>query len=259
MTREIEELAENFWRAAGKKEPYPRSLENAVGWALPLAIVKVPRLGVGVVRDWLTRRGIIGICEQPDRALRACLIARFGYGIVFIDATDPDDERRFSLAHEVAHFILDYLQPRRIVIRTFGESIVDVLDGIRKPTPEERLSGVLRGVVIGPYTSLMGRASDNVIEDIVTLDSETSADRLALELLAPQTAVYARLRHAGLDFGSKTAPDDVMTLLTTHFGLPKPIARVYGTIMVYRRRSSASFSEWLGIQPGCRTLRRRPE
>ncbi len=255
MTRAIEGLAEGFWHAAGVKESYPRSLEKAVAWALPLAIVKVPGLSVCGVQDWLRSRGIVGLCEQSDRVLRACLVARFGYGMVFIDGTDSEDDQRFSLAHEVAHFILDYLQPRRMAIQAFGDSILGVLDGARRPTPEERLSGVLKGVVTGPYMTLMGRAEDNSIEEAVTLDSESLADQLAFELLAPQRAAYDKMRQARLSFDREQAPEEATILLATYFGLPRPIARIYATALVYRKRSTASFREWLGVPPRCRTLR----
>src|SRR3989344_4398370 len=131
MTIDLEKLAEDFWSAVGGKQSYPRSLENSVGWALPLAIIKLPHLGVRAVEDWLHRRGMTGFCELADHQLRACLIARFGYGIVLIDATDPEDEQRFSLAHELAHFILDYLKPRQTALAALGGDVLDVLDGIR--------------------------------------------------------------------------------------------------------------------------------
>ncbi|MCI0400287.1 MAG: ImmA/IrrE family metallo-endopeptidase [Gammaproteobacteria bacterium] len=247
MTIDLEKLAEDFWSAVGGKESYPRSLETSVGWALPLAIVKLTHLGVRAVEDWFHRRGMTGFCELTDRQLRACLVARFGHGIVLIDATDPEDEQRFSLAHELAHFILDYLKPRQTALAALGSDVLDVLDGLRKPTPQERLSGVLRGLVIGSYTNLMDRTTHNSIADINTLDSETMADRLALELLAPLRATYAKMGTAAIDFRNGNATTDTTALLLTHFGLPARIARSYATMLVYRRRSKPSFREWLGI------------
>jgi Zn-dependent peptidase ImmA (M78 family) len=39
-------------------------------------------------------------------------MARAGHGFISLDGSDADDERRFSLAHELAHFLLDYQDPR---------------------------------------------------------------------------------------------------------------------------------------------------
>ena len=127
--QEIIVRAGRFWRLAGQVEPFPRLLERAIAWALPLTLVKLPRLSFPDLRAWLTQRDIPFIFSHSDRCLRACLIAKAGSGIVFLDGSDPDDERRFSLAHEVAHFILDYLEPRERGIELLGAAGLEVLDG----------------------------------------------------------------------------------------------------------------------------------
>src|SRR6188768_3276518 len=91
--------ADRFWRCAGVCETFPRSLERAVLWAVPLAVMKLPRLGLSELRTWLRHRGQSVSLDGPDRPLRACLIARNGRGIVVLDGTDTEDERRLSLAH----------------------------------------------------------------------------------------------------------------------------------------------------------------
>jgi Zn-dependent peptidase ImmA (M78 family) len=164
-----------------------------------------------------------------------------------LDAADPEDEQRFSLAHEISHFVLDYLSPRQKALAALGNDILDVLDGARKPTPQERLSGVLRGVIVGPYTNLMDRGTDNSIADVSTLDSETMADQLALELLAPSRVAYTQIRAAAIDLNSRNATTDTTNLFSTRFGLPARIARSYAAMLVQRRRSTPSFREWLGI------------
>jgi len=106
--QEIAARADIFWQLAGDVEPFPRSLERAIAWALPLTLVKLPHLNIRNLRVWLDQFDIPCMFSHLDRDLRACLVAKLGRGIIFLDGSDPDDERRFSLAHEVAHFILDY-------------------------------------------------------------------------------------------------------------------------------------------------------
>lgn len=50
---------------------------------------------------------------------------------VLLDDADTPAEQRFSLAHEVAHFLLDYLQPREATRRKLGETALEVVDGLR--------------------------------------------------------------------------------------------------------------------------------
>ena len=44
-------------------------------------------------------------------ALAGFLYAHRGNGIIFIEETDPEERRKFSLAHELGHFINDYYRP----------------------------------------------------------------------------------------------------------------------------------------------------
>lgn len=240
--------AEKFWDQAGIFEPFPRFLERAVAWALPLTVVKLPRLGLLELRDWLERRNIFFSLTIPNRRLRACLIARVGYGFIFLDGSDADDERRFSLAHELAHFILDYLDPREKVLEFLGDAGHEILDGQRAPTAEERLRGVLHSVKLNIYLHLMERTSTGIVERFQVLKAEDRADRLALELLAPQKSVLARLAEKGVDWRSATAHTLVRETLMQEFGLPEAVAEPYGQMLVMHQQQPTSFRQWLGVK-----------
>lgn len=246
--QEIFDRAEKFWSQAGITEPFPRFLERAVAWALPLTVVKLPRLGLLELRNWLEQRNIFFTLEIPNRRLRACLIARVGYGFIFLDGSDADDERRFSLAHELAHFLLDYLDPRAKVLELLGDAGYEILDGQRAPTAEERLRGVLHGVQLNSYLHLMERTSKGLVERFQVLEAEDRADRLALELLAPKETVLARLAENGVDWRSASVPTLVLETLRQGFGLPEAVAERYGQILVMRQQQPASFRQWLGVK-----------
>src|SRR5207253_2652044 len=120
-----------------------RNLERAVALALPVTVVKLPRLHITSVGEWLIARGrkINMNFGTFDRPLRGCVIAWRGHAIIFVDGGDPEDEQRFTIAHEIAHLLLDYFIPRRRATASLGAQIGDVLDGLRPATAEERFVG----------------------------------------------------------------------------------------------------------------------
>ncbi len=238
--------AEHFWARAGRSEPFPRDLETTVSWALPVAIVKLPRLTLGQTRVWMTSRGVCPPVATADRPLRACLVARAGRGMVLLEGSDPADERRMSLAHEVAHFLLDYLGPREKALKALGEGARGLLDGVRAPTPEERLAGVLADLNLGTYTHLIERSGAGAVDHMAVIESEDRADRLALELLAPRQAVLARLAgQLPTREASGAAVEAAQRVLIRDFGLPLVPARRYAEVVV-AGVGPRSIRDWIG-------------
>ena len=246
--RETEAWAIKFWRLAGHIEPFPRSLERSMSWALPLILVKLNGLSVLQVRRWLAEKRLRTVCSSQNRPLEACLVAARGHGIVFLDDRDAPDRQRFALAHEIAHFLVDYLGPRRRAIETLGESVREVLDGHRAATIGERVSGVLRGVPLDSFTHLMERSSSGAVRSLKVLTAEDRADSLALELLAPRDTVLARLRAVGIRWQDAAAASTVEETLVHEFGLPVGAARSYSHMLAMAHRTPRSFREWFKSQ-----------
>lgn len=209
----VTELAAAFWAAAGVAEPFPRALRHAAVVAFPLTVKELPGLRFAAARDWLRRRGVERPLPVGDRPLRACLAVERGGGFIFLEADDPEDERRFSLAHELAHYLRDYWQPRRDAARAFGETILDVFDGLRPPTPAERMNALVRRVPVGFHTHLLGRDAEHAA-------AEREADLLAYELLAPAGEIPPGLRG-----------DDLVRELRGRFGLPTAHAARYAALL----------------------------
>lgn len=221
------ELAGAFWENAGESESFPRDLRRPIARALPLSLIYLPGLRVSAIDDWLRRQGIPCGLAVPDRPLRACLVAHGSHGAIFLDGSDPNDEQRFSLAHELAHFLHDYWDPRRQAADRYGSQVLEVFDGVRAAEPEERVHALLALVPIGFQVHLMDRAPDGSIPIEAIDDSERSADRLALELLVPYDAVSADL--ALLPITERAG--GAVALLTERYGLPGSIARQYARLL----------------------------
>ncbi len=245
----VGELAAQFWVDAGGPAPFPRDLRPAIAWALPVSVVPINELRVAAIDRWLHRRSI-STAAVPDRPLRAALVARSGQGFIFLEADDPPDELRFSLAHELAHFLRAYWQPRQRVLARLGPDSRAVLDGERPPTRVERIDSLLSRTPLGYYVHLMNRLADGALASPAIARAEREADLLAWELLAPAEVVGAGPnplapfppREGGTgDRGSRSSPFpgreggeggrsgllDLQQRLVEHFGLPPAQAARY--------------------------------
>ncbi|HEY8284678.1 MAG TPA: ImmA/IrrE family metallo-endopeptidase [Chloroflexota bacterium] len=238
------EMADSFWEDAGNDESFPRGLRRAIASALPLTVVLLPRLRVAGIDAWLSEQAIRCQLGFPDRPLRACLVARHGQGIIFLDGTDPDDEQRFSLAHECAHFLRGYWQPRRVAVDRLGPAVVEVFDGDRPAHPDERLHALLARVAIGFHVHLMDRTAEGGFASVAIDAAERDADLLAYELLAPSAFVLASIGSgSSLDRRATMAAD-----LTHGYGLPARVAARYAAILVPRADRPDSLMHRLGLR-----------
>jgi hypothetical protein len=175
----------------------------------------------------------------PDRPLRGCLVAFRGRGLVFVEGNDDATEIQLTLAHEAAHFLCHYVAPRDDAIARLGPQILEVLDGIRAPTNEERLAGVLRGCPIGQYRHLMSRNHTGAVLSVDVERAETEADLVALELLAPADAVARLCRQ------QKGHVDEMIALgvLKREFQIPSWGAKLQAQVVI--RRHGGRRSAWL--------------
>lgn len=210
------ELAERFWESAGPPPPFPRDLRSAVTYRTTLSIVNRPELSLSQVVQYLDRLHLPVPFRGLNRPLRAALYCWHGSGFLFLDSNDPPAERRFSIAHEVAHYLRDFDDLRRRAVRAIGPVALEILDG-RPPTLHERIAALLRKLSLGPHAHLMSRTGHRPAGD-EEREAEQRADQLAFELLAP----------AGL-LADETDLSVLVARLETEFGLPSVAAREYAS------------------------------
>jgi len=214
---EAAKIAEEFWQELSPLKKFPRDIEAAVTMRLPAGILKLPQLTGSTVADWLRGRRLLVTIPIERRPLMGCLVAYRGHGIIFLCGADERDEQRLTIAHEAAHLLHDYLVPRNRAINLFGPSITEVLDGFRPATPSERVEAVLEGVLIGAHVHVLPRTDFGWDSEPAVLASESGADALAMELIAPalcRGALIAKL------VAQKKSMEDVCGALAIHFGIP---------------------------------------
>src|SRR5262249_31059604 len=146
-------------------------------------------------RGWLWQRGTRLPLGVPDRSLAGCIVAYRGRAGMFLEERLSAAETRVVLAHELAHYLADYEQPRARVTRRLGPEVLAALDGERPPTTAEGLAATLTGVALNVHAHYMDRDFDP--GRLTATDRvEQAANDLACELLAPRREVLARV--AGL-------------------------------------------------------------
>jgi hypothetical protein len=152
-TRLAKQLVDDFWERVGFQEPFPRTLERAIMSTTPVFVVKVHRrrLDTGYIRDWLREREVSLPAPWKQRRLDGCLVAYRGEAAIFLDGTLSPDDARVIIAHEFGHFLAEYEWPRMRAWRRLGDSVVEILDGARQPTPNERIAATLADVQLGVY------------------------------------------------------------------------------------------------------------
>ncbi|MHB8598483.1 MAG: ImmA/IrrE family metallo-endopeptidase [Ktedonobacteraceae bacterium] len=241
----IENTAQEFWTLAGEVSnlPLPRNIKAAIVLAVPLELYPVPVLRVNHVVDWMRRVQLTHAIRGRNRRLHGCLLADHGQGAIFFDADDSEAEQRFTLAHELAHFLLDYLHPRERALTALGASILPVLDGERAPTVEERLHAVLSAVPLGVMSHVMERP-DTGLPATFVIAIEDRADRLALELLAPTQVLATLMQSATAPKGFELRLVFLTRLLVQSYGLPEEIAATCARYIL-TQMGEPTFRDWL--------------
>ena len=234
----LHQAIEAFW-AGEPSDLFPRDLELEAITRLPLALVELPSLRTDGVAEWLAEHDSPLEIHVAPRPLRAALIAYGGVGVIFIDAMLDPGERLVGIAHEIAHFLNDYLVPRDEVERTTPD-LVEVLDGLRSPTRDDALTALLAHVPVGVHTHLLSRTTRGEYGSMETERSEDRAARVAWELVAPQQAVADAAGDLSNEF-------IVVRTLQSRFGLPGEAARAYARYLAEATNGGDNFDRRFGF------------
>jgi hypothetical protein len=220
---ELERRAAEFWADTDLADSFPRNIEQAIALKLPVTVVKLPILTIRTIARWLQRHNHRPVFPSYRPDLMGCLYADGGHGFVFLCGADEPEEQRLTLAHDIAHFLVDYWWPRLFVIQTMGVSIIDVLDGHRPARTRERASAILARVRLCPHWHLLPRHGADPDSDGHIACVEDRADNLGRELVAPRSRILQLLR--ALPPRQRADADAACGALATFFGIPPYVFR----------------------------------
>lgn len=243
----IIQVAKAFWKKAGGNNLFPCDITGAVNLALPIDIVSLSELSLSKIQDWLTKRKVFLDLEIDDRLLHGFILISRGTGFIFVNGTDTEEERRYTIAHEASHFLLDYKLPRESAVKKLGEGILEVMDGYREPTIEERINGTLTAVSIKPYIHLLEKVGDGTFNNTEILNSENDADELALELLAPNAIVIKDTNPNRNKISFYDFKNQCYLILRSKYLIPDSIAEAYSSKLAYVATGAPSLLSKLGF------------
>ncbi|HYO69302.1 MAG TPA: ImmA/IrrE family metallo-endopeptidase [Archangium sp.] len=214
--------------------PSLSELLEKIRMVLPIGLVAMPGLTCGMAREWLDSKGRAhGGLPRTSRRLHGCMVAHAGKGVLFYDDQDDALQQRFTLVHEVAHFVLDHHLPRDHALRTLGEEIRPALNGTHARAPHQALFLTLQRIPSGVQVRFIERNASGDPCTGKAMESELRADRLTYELLAPAREALPLVRNLGQQEAERE--------LASRFGLPMREARAYVRLLLARQPSRRPF------------------
>jgi len=250
-------VAREFWSASGVSPEPPYDISGAVSLIFPIDIVQLSELSTGKIDQWFASKNINIQTHVKDRYLHGFVVFSQGSGFMFIDGTDDEQERRYTVAHEISHFLLDYKIPRDRIIKKLGKAVEEVLDGIREPTPTEMIEGIIKHVAVKPFTHLLEKEGDGSFQSLQIYHSENNADALALELLAPANLLKVETLKGKRKLSFADFYKACRELTENRYKLPSRIADEYAKQLAYKMTGGTSIIDKLGFS--CRTFRKATE
>jgi hypothetical protein len=188
--------------------PAPRSvivpLARLVG-SYNLACVELPHLtGVTILQELARRGGVLAPRDPlPSGPLAGFLYAVGGYGSIFVHAPDPVARRRFTIAHELGHYLLHF-RPLQAALDT-PTAPVELVDLLVAAAREDEDAELPQGAVLIPRPG----AQEALLPPLNQMEAE--ANQFAAEVLMPESLVRTLTGRYQRAFGA----DDLVRRLAT--------------------------------------------
>lgn len=238
--------ADWFWKRAGGRGGFPADIGYAAMSALEVYVEEVAGLTTGAVDRRTVSIGSATPGSIGERALHGCLLVGRNGAAIFVEKNDGKLEKRFTIAHEVAHFILEIQRFQERAARKLGPDFIDVLQGIREATPAERVDAWLHNVRADTFVHFMDRTPSGGYGCVRIRDAECNADDLAVEILAPRLELTDALSSLGRT-GFSESINMAQRIAVQRFGLPATISQWYATRVVWQLKGGPSTAERFGF------------
>lgn len=160
-----------------------------------LVCVELPKLTSRTATEYMRRgRGSVTSTQDSvdDVALAGYLHISPNFGGIFVNETDPVTRRRFSIAHELGHYVrhfrpvLEYLKRRGELLTV---SVADSFSGDEKDAQDGAEETTQQGSR-GPISFSDPTVATGLLPPYERMERE--ADEFAAELLMPEDAVRAQ-------------------------------------------------------------------
>lgn len=191
-----------LYRAAGVRLPSAAAcvapLRGLVA-GLFLDCVELPQLTIRAVADYLSQYGIsVAPSGDDDRAkLAGYLHVSMSIGFIFVNQPDRVTRRRFSVAHELGHYVM-HLRPVLDELKRRGEPLTISVTDI----PRLAGAGALKsdGESEEGFQGQVSTSDDSVVSGLLPPadQMEAEADDFASELLMPSAVVRELASQEGL-------------------------------------------------------------
>jgi len=244
---EIERIAREFWSTVDQNYHENYDIISAVDTSPTIDLIKIKNLSISKIEEWLIAIGLKDNFDIPDRRLHGVLIIKGDSVAMFIEDDENPIQQRFTVAHEVSHYLLDYQIPKEKAILALGKEIEDVLNGNLPANNTQLALSVIKGINIDPYSFLIEKTGNGSFEDWKNFNSENEADYLALELLAPRIRIINETFSSTKRLSYSQFTRKSQEILIEKYRIPSDIARQYASQLAYSVTSGPSFLDKMGF------------
>ncbi len=244
---QIERIAREFWSTINPEYRDNFDILGAVEASLTINLIKIQDLGLRKIEDWSKARNISVKIDANDRNVHGILFITDGTVLMFVEEEGDEIQQRFTIAHEVSHFLLDYKIPRERALLEFGTEIEEVLNGNLEATHSQLVTSMIKGINLEPYSFLIEKTGNGSFLSWSNFNAENEADYLALELLAPRAKIINETVSSARRLTYSQFTKKSQEILIDKYRIPSEVARQYASELAYSITNGPSFLDKLGL------------
>ena len=151
-----------------------------------LTITELPQLTRQAAANFLLQHGVVlepGGAASHD-ALAGFLYVSMHFGSMFVEQDDPVVRRRFSVAHELGHYLLHFQPLLQHLAMNVGQDAYEIMEGLPRADEDTDPDSV-------PTGTLLSQQDDLLLLLPPFEQMEHEANRFAAELLMPSDILFA--------------------------------------------------------------------